>query len=99
MGEKLSKIKENLPALFKKLPALFSKHFSYVVLVGAILALLFGGYFFYRDAWQVTNDSYDVFVTVRKVNTRLFEDAKAYLELNNTYSGSLPSGSPFSSSN
>ncbi|MDX1607842.1 MAG: hypothetical protein R3251_01405 [Candidatus Spechtbacterales bacterium] len=95
MNNKLKKIKEGMPAFFKNLPVLLSRHFTYFVLVGAILALSLGAYFFYADAFQVTRAEYDVFVSVRKVNDNLFEQAKGYIQEQNTSGASIPSNNPF----
>ena len=72
--------KEDIERIRKTFPIFLAKHFTIIFLSGAVLALLVGIYYFYQNVYVLTSEDYSVFVSVRKVNTAVFEDVLGFIE-------------------
>lgn len=76
--------KEDAGNMWKKLPLIAMRHVMAVVLAGAVFSLLAGMYYFYRSAYVLTQEEHEAFVSVREVNTKLFQSTLEFIEDNQT---------------
>jgi len=75
--------KENIRNIQKRIPSIIARHFSTIVLSGAVLFLLIGLYYFYQNVYILTKADYEASVTVRKVDTELFQEILEFIEQSN----------------
>ena len=86
MQEIIKKFKKIFFDLVKFFPLYFKKYSRIILFAGMILALLWGAGIFYRNAYKVIQNTYEVFVSVRKANTQLIDEAITYINEQNSVS-------------
>ena len=91
----MENIKTRLTNILKFLPVYFKEYDRPILVTGLIFAMLAGLWIFYKDAYSVTNDSYDVFVTERKANEELINDVVTYIKKQGVTLGGIPVENPF----
>ena len=87
MQKIIEKFKKILFDLVKFFPLYLKKYNRIILFAGMIFALLWGAWIFYQDAYTIVGDTYEVFVSVRKANTQLIDEAIIYINEQNAVSG------------
>lgn len=95
MNKLLEKLKGIFVDLVNFFPVYFKRYNRLILLAGVIIALLWGGWLFYQDAYKIVQNTYEVFVSVRKVKTQLIDDAILYINEQSTVRGVVPFENPF----
>lgn len=96
MQELLDKIKLKSKYILKYFPIIFARHIRLIFLSGAIIVLAFGLLIFYKNAYLVAKVAdIEVFVSVKKVNTELFNEMLQYIEDQNKLMPIISNTNPF----
>ncbi|OGZ62504.1 MAG: hypothetical protein A3H51_01620 [Candidatus Spechtbacteria bacterium RIFCSPLOWO2_02_FULL_38_8] len=91
----MESIKTRITNIVKFFPAYFREYSRPVFISGLIFALIWGLWVFYKDAYSVTKDTYEVFVTDRKVNEKLVNDMVTYIDKQGSTGGVAPTQNLF----
>jgi len=96
MQELLNKIKLKSKYVLKYFPVIFARHMRLIFLSGAVIALAFGLFLFYRNAYLVAKGTgIEVFVSIKKVNIELFDEMLQYIEDQNKLTPITSNANPF----
>lgn len=91
----LDKLQFNLRDFTRRFPIIFARHSWIIFFTGAGIALIFGFFIFWQSAYLIVASDYEVFVSVRKINTKLYQEALEFIEEQKEFHGNLPSYNPF----
>ena len=95
MNSFIQKIKNRFIDITKYLPVYVHKYHKAILLGGIIIFLAVGVWILYSGAYLVVQDTYEVFVVVRKVNFSLIQNALNYIQEQSAVGGVLPTANPF----
>lgn len=90
------KIQDYLKRGVKAFPLFFVRSVWFVLLGGVLVAILLGLFIFYQNSYLVVQDTYEAFVSVKKINKTLYQEALDFIEIQQTSENSrIPSENPF----
>lgn len=75
----IDKIKNYILEVPEIFPVYFARHLWTLFIIGAVVTLAVGIFLFYQNGYTVVNNTYDVFVAVRKINQTLYSDALEFI--------------------
>lgn len=96
MSSLLAKIQDNARRGVKALPVFFVRSVWAILLGGVLAATLLGLFIFYQNSYLVVQDTYEAFVSVKRINKTLYQKALDFIEIQQTPENSrIPSENPF----
>ena len=95
MKNLIQKLKNKFIDIIEYLPVYIHKYHKAILLGGLILFLIIGVWIFYSDVYLTVQDTYNPFVTVRKINFSLIQNALNYIKEQSAVSGGVPRTNPF----
>ena len=91
-----AKIQDYLKHGVKAFPLFFVRSSWLILLGGVLVAILLGLFIFYQNSYLVVQDTYEAFISVKKINKTLYQEALDFIEIQKTPENSqLPSENPF----
>lgn len=96
MSSLFAKIQDYLGRGVRAFPVFFVRSVWAILLGGVLAAILLGLFIFYQNSYLVTRDTYEAFVSVKKINKTLYQKALDFIEIQQTPENSqIPSENPF----
>lgn len=96
MSSLLAKIQDYARRGVKEFPAFFVRSVWLILLIGLLVATSLGLFIFYQSSYLVVRDSYEAFVSVKKINKTLYQKALDFIEVQQTPENSqMPLENPF----